>query len=371
MQYPEITPQNLSIVLQGPICREIHPFSEGLPLTEFCVLNYRRLFADAEIIVSTWKGEVSSVKGADKVVSNEDPGELPRSPHSENKFVNINRQIVSTWNGLSAASRTYAIKCRTDTTVVNPQILIFFSDHRLNKRRLRHLQMPIVTSAAGSRCPVSHERMLFHPSDMIHLGLCSDLLSYWSARKASPEDSLWQINHPENQFNAARWLPEWSSIFPQKLTPEQFLFMEFLGRTGASSNLCNPLDGSLKNYWCSEREMIRNFLFWPGWGDQLIQPERLSRNNYSGSKSARADYEIVNKLSGEASWTSCYLAARMPLYVLRRLLFYIEGNARKWWLRLAPAALKQSWRNWRCTMSIQRAKKREKHQAESRSFDSK
>ncbi|MFN3393310.1 MAG: WavE lipopolysaccharide synthesis family protein, partial [Candidatus Thermochlorobacter sp.] len=95
---------DISIVVQGPIVSNKDFYPNGW--TNEALRRMRIHFPGAEIILSTWKG--SNVDGLDYdvVVFNDDPG----SAMSRNRPYNVNRQIVSTKNGLAKASRKYALK---------------------------------------------------------------------------------------------------------------------------------------------------------------------------------------------------------------------------------------------------------------------
>lgn len=98
---------------------------------EVCLSSIRKYLPGATIILSTWEG--SNIEGLDydKLVLNKDPGP---SGYRENVYKNpdkktpsnINRQIVSTINGLKAVETKYAMKLRTDFQMFGNKFLNYF-----------------------------------------------------------------------------------------------------------------------------------------------------------------------------------------------------------------------------------------------------
>src|SRR4051812_39981777 len=108
----------LSIVIQGPV----------LPCTPSCVANVRQFFPNAELILSTWEGTDTSKVFVDKVVLSGDPG-----GHNWN----IKRQIVSSYQGLQAASEFTAMKIRTDIRFFSTECLEHFDKWEKRSHRLK------------------------------------------------------------------------------------------------------------------------------------------------------------------------------------------------------------------------------------------
>src|SRR5688572_23523406 len=103
-----MTSKDFSVVVQGPVM--------GKPGEDYvkqktlqCLDSIKATLPDAEVIISTWKGSDCSHLYFDKLVLNDDPGAISYNDYELKHILNnTNRQIVSTCNGLKAASRKYA-----------------------------------------------------------------------------------------------------------------------------------------------------------------------------------------------------------------------------------------------------------------------
>lgn len=158
-----------AIVLQGPLMLR-HRF------TLQSVLLYRQHYPEADIIVSTWKGE-----SADELAAIEDAGarvvlsSLP--PYAG--ISNTNYQIVSTRVGIEAAKaagNTFALKTRTDQRVYAPSSLEFL--HHLVKTFPVNGQWKQKHRIVGHSLGTFKYR-LYGLSDMFLFGDIDDLLAYW------------------------------------------------------------------------------------------------------------------------------------------------------------------------------------------------
>ena len=112
---------DLSIVIQG--------FLLDNDTYKDCINSYRKVFKDAEIILSTWEGTNVDGLDVDKVVFSPDPGPLV-DPESaiDTKPNNLNRQIVSSKAGIEITSKPYVIKTRTDIKIFGDEILGYYNN---------------------------------------------------------------------------------------------------------------------------------------------------------------------------------------------------------------------------------------------------
>ena len=104
--------KDISVVVQGPIHTQDN-------LTKRVLESVRTHLPDAELILSTWKGSQIDGLDCDVLLLNDDPGAI--------NGYNVNRQIVSTRNGLQKATRTYAVKLRTDMQLTGTGFIDFSS----------------------------------------------------------------------------------------------------------------------------------------------------------------------------------------------------------------------------------------------------
>lgn len=106
----------LTFVVQGPV----HANATAQTLA-----SIRRNYPDSEIILSTWEGAPLLGLDYDLLVLSKDPGSYRMG--DSGILLNINRQIVSTRNGIKIASRPYCVKVRSDLKFTSSQLLDLLS----------------------------------------------------------------------------------------------------------------------------------------------------------------------------------------------------------------------------------------------------
>ena len=180
---------DITIVVQGLVDNEI---------TKKCIKSIREVLPGSNIILSTWKN--SKVEGIDydKIILNEDPGhyfrrvELIDGKLAKKKVNNINRQIVSTQNGLKAVTTKYSLKLRTDFLITHDQfknkfetiqsLNIFEKNYQIFKKR-------VICCQCGTHSVRKGKFYLpFHYSDFAHFGLTVDLLNLFEIPLATMDE---------------------------------------------------------------------------------------------------------------------------------------------------------------------------------------
>ena len=111
-----IDSSEISVVVQGAISDKF---------TKRVLVSIRKYLPKSEIILSTWKGSDVSGLSYDILIENEDPGAIILFPQWK-QYHNLNRQIVSTQNGIAKASKKYILKIRTDIVLKNRGFLQYF-----------------------------------------------------------------------------------------------------------------------------------------------------------------------------------------------------------------------------------------------------
>ena len=100
-----INKSDISVVVQGAIGQN----------TKKCLASIRKYLVGSEIILSTWKGSENIDLDYDFLVLNDDPG--PNGYiriYPEVQISNLDRQIISSREGVKCASKKYVLKIRTD-----------------------------------------------------------------------------------------------------------------------------------------------------------------------------------------------------------------------------------------------------------------
>lgn len=170
LEHPNPFNENIAIVLQGPI---VSDNQITLRILNYYLSRYPRV----KIVLSTWKEtdpkELAPFLELSK--SNRIQLVLNEDPITPGVF-NINRQIVSSHNGLSAINGEieFAIKSRTDQVFTDSrfmnQLKILFDKYEKNKSD----QSRIIISSLNT-----FAFRLYGASDMFQFGRTKDLLKFW------------------------------------------------------------------------------------------------------------------------------------------------------------------------------------------------
>jgi hypothetical protein len=206
---------DISFVVQGPIIKL------GENSTKNVLQSIRTNFPNSEIILSSWVGEDAKGLEYDHLVLSE----MPPSLHLYEKHqCNINRQIVSTVEGVKVATKKYLIKTRTNTLFENNNLLTIFNDVPTNSVFENYVFTIDLFSRDIYKSTVKSYRdgFLHHPSDIFMMGLKKDILELFSCASATKKIML-------NRNGLG------------KLVPEQYLWMHLLIRKGKIRNFKNSL----------------------------------------------------------------------------------------------------------------------------------
>lgn len=177
----KIYSKDISVILQGPVYGKTD-YSEHCT-KEVCE-SVRKWLPDAEIILSTWNGSDTSELDYDICVLSEDPGTFMVDYGEEYNgstltSMNINRQIVSSVNGLKKAKRKYAVKMRTDTVLTGNNFLNYFYKYNNKPSEnyidvLKHRVITLCSMNARLHC-----KQPFYLCDFFFFGYTEDVLNIW------------------------------------------------------------------------------------------------------------------------------------------------------------------------------------------------
>jgi hypothetical protein len=210
---------DLSVVVQGPVVGGPRDPADQ-QLTRRCLTSIRRCLPDAQIILSTWRGSDLQGLPFDVLIENEDPGPV-YYPDLPGKSNNVNRQIVTTRNGLLAADRRYTLKLRSDMLVQGTGFACYFD--RFPKRcDWSFLKSKVVASTIYARIPGQIWQWPFHPSDWFFFGETEDVLDIWDVPLApEPDFTTWFVNRsrPPNDQSPSHMA---------RYVPEQYIWLSFL-----------------------------------------------------------------------------------------------------------------------------------------------
>ena len=207
----KIESKDISVVVQGAINKKI---------TSVCLASIRKHLPMAEIILSTWKGSDVSGLDYDKLVLNEDPGAVFEKEFAS--FHNLNRQIVSTLNGIKKSKRKYILKFRSDILMTSNNFLKYYNKYTSRIKKCRIFKERVLVCDKYTR---KENCLCFHISDWVMFGLKKDLIKIWNIDLApEPETTTWFHNHelvPEHSFHIFKG-------FRRKYCAEQWIWMSVL-----------------------------------------------------------------------------------------------------------------------------------------------
>jgi hypothetical protein len=304
-----VTDADISIVVQGAIdTRKIHREIGGQrhdlkgKNTENVLIALKNLFPRAEVILSAWEGADTSNLLADKIILSKDPkGCL--STLVFNSGHNVNRQIISSLNGLKQATRPFTLKLRSDLLFVNDDFLTFWNEHKPTKRldAYRFFEDFILNPAIYARKSVLMAQKTFplylHPSDWAHFGRTEDILKLFDIDLLpEPQTAQYFEIHSDIRQQCDDPWPEWNYQFP----PEQHILLQSMRKHGWPVDYEHRLEYKPELQQFSDCFMANNFITlnqsqWLFFGlKHPIMQHQLNSNQYNGLYSFeawQADYQ--------------------------------------------------------------------------------
>ncbi|MDR0467822.1 MAG: WavE lipopolysaccharide synthesis family protein [Campylobacteraceae bacterium] len=242
-----IDSKDISVVVQGAIDKENTPK---------CLKSIRKYLPNAEIILSTWEGSDISGLDYDILVENKDPG-AANYVRSDGAITpnNVNRQLVSTQNGLMRCKNKFAMKLRSDLILTSNKFLNYFykfpkrtEEYQLFKERLVIPSVYTKKYSVFTKFPV-----LFHPSDWWFFGLREDLYTYFidTPLAQEPEFSNGPCKYPKKIPN-----PKCKN----KFFAEQYYCIEAIKRKFSNIEFEDWSCWNEENTTQSQLFMINNFI---------------------------------------------------------------------------------------------------------------
>ena len=199
----------ISIIFQGPIVN-----FKGVNVTKKAIETSMKIFPNAEIILSTWENETLSDLNhlPIKIILNEDPGSGLRK-YNPKTYHNVNRIIVSSINGIKAASNELVIKCRSDIIFKNNNSIEFFDKFHDYNNEITFLDQRVVVSNQTSINVKYGPPLLYHLCDWFYLGTKADLIKIFDIKlmPSEYEDYYYYNEKPENRIdknNLSRYMVE-------------------------------------------------------------------------------------------------------------------------------------------------------------------
>lgn len=212
-----IDSREVSIVVQGKL------FQGKAGSTIDVLKSARFFFPRCELILSTWKGEqicteITSL--CNNIILNEDPGDFTDSSDTP---ININRQIVSSREGIRQSTLPFVIKTRTDLLFTSNSILQYLSSSDVTKKK-------IIAADFSTRSHVKGLKIPYWVCDFIYAGSRANIERIFRVPLFTVEDFLYYKNipHPPSYFDKRhfyRYSPE-SYLTYMYLDPENTTLFE-------------------------------------------------------------------------------------------------------------------------------------------------
>ncbi len=237
-----INSSEISVVIQGVVSNE----------TKKVIESVKKILPFSEIILSTWRRSNVKNLDCDKIIFNDDPGAISFRLNGQKH--NLNRQIVSSFNGVKNAKRKYVLKLRSDTILLNHNFLKYFDMFPKRDVKYKIFDKRIIITNVYTRNSSSQMKCLFHPSDWVMFGLRQDVYKMWNIPLApEPETSQWFKTHKKPA----------NDIFPDFLTryhAEQYIWITTLKKNGVNFKFSNYMSYSKKLIQISDRSIFNNFI---------------------------------------------------------------------------------------------------------------
>ena len=172
--------KEITVVVQGPV-QTLPDRDMDQGITRRCLDSVRAHLPGCHLILSTWPDQDLGGLDYDELIICEDPGpnidmyNAKGKPHVEN----MNRQIVTTREGLRRVTTPYAMKLRSDNFLVGDQFKHL--QQAFPKRCDTHcfLKERVVVNNTFTRQYAKGMRVVFHSCDFFYFGLTQDLLALW------------------------------------------------------------------------------------------------------------------------------------------------------------------------------------------------
>ncbi len=280
----KIQNKDITIVVQGPV----DPVN-----TPKCIASIRKYFKGSKIILSTWEGTDTYGLDFDELVLSKDPG---GTTNQANKlyFNNVNRQIVSSFNGLQLVTTKYALKIRSDFIILSGNFIKYFNKFPERSENYRLYKKRILTYCFTSKFKLQDENTPFLTSDWIFFGLTTDLLKMFDIPLNSDEDDLYFVNgFPTNA-------PSRFAHQPLRYFPEQYIcckpFLKEFPEIQFIHRFCNDEKMiNISNVFIANNYIILNDFQMP------VFFAKRKRNEYIGY-----DFEYLNNAIDYFKWLSLY-----------------------------------------------------------------
>ena len=241
----------ITVVIQGPVIENE---------TQHSISSIKQFLPGAKIILSTWKDSKFDGLDVDELILNSDPESYPCGilPNGQKKLYNLNRQLVSTQNGLKKVKTKYVLKLRSDlyfTKDFSSVLLKYFDKFNSRDDKFAFFKHRVIVSSLISKIYADFDDnsfpLPFHVSDWLFFGLTEDIQEYFLNTPLLDEKD--SSNYPCDVNKIPVKLYNW------KIPPEQYFCYEWTKRH-IDCHFDNWSDWNFENVVLSEKIVANNFI---------------------------------------------------------------------------------------------------------------
>lgn len=266
----KINNKDITIIIQGSTLVEYH----GKRCIYYSVESVKRTLPGAKIIISTWEGEnIPDDIVVDKIIYNNDPGFKTRNGKPNGKPNNVNRQIVSTLNGLKQTSTKYAMKLRSDFILTSKNFIKYFDIFQEFNKEYQIFEKRIICPMTGTRKPrAKNYNLPFHIADFATFGLTKDLVRLYDIPLVTDEEFDWFLIH--NEFK-----PDCYAV--NKYNAEQSIWINCLRKVGKDIKCQYSTHVNDEIAEQSDKFLVNNFypVTYKKYGIKPLKKNLLPKNN--------------------------------------------------------------------------------------------
>jgi hypothetical protein len=241
--------KEVTFIVQGPTCGK-----KEEKFAQYSCESIRSFFPQSRIILSTWVGQNLQNIDYDKLVLSQDPGAEVVIDSSQT-LNNVNRQIVSTFAGISSSETKYSIKIRSDLIFINNNLLSILDKRPVKKSKFSEdfLDEYVVVSNVTTINPSVSLVLPHHPCDWIYAGLTTDLYQIWDIDLMPKSWFRYYSNNPwpKDVWHEKNYL----SLF----RPESYIWSSFLKKY-KKINFMSSFDSSPINLANSNKIIALNLM---------------------------------------------------------------------------------------------------------------
>lgn len=252
VQNNSIKPFDISVIVQGAIDKIETPK---------CLASIRTHLPNAEIILSTWENSKTEGLDYDTLILNKDPGGVLLEEYkSKVIYNNLNRQLLSTQEGLKSATRKYTLKLRSDLIITNTTFLENYNlyPQRINDYRLfeHKILVPTLLTRYYYRANNNRTKMPFHISDWWFFGLTTDIKKYFENTPLVQEPDF--TNYFKKEANKTKKNP-YGKIM-HKFAPEQYFALSAFSKAFDDIKMIDASDYSEELMEKFKKCLLNNFI---------------------------------------------------------------------------------------------------------------